>query len=45
MTDTATLRETFRRDKAALLDSLAIGAGTRHLHRSLHKLAQHVMIS
>src|SRR5574343_50920 len=39
MTDTATLRETFRRDKAALLDSLAIGAGTRHLHRSLHKLA------
>src|SRR5574343_474113 len=40
MTDTATLRETFRRDKAALLDSLAIGAGTRHLHRSLHRLAQ-----
>jgi len=39
MTDTATLRETFRRDKAALLDSLAIGAGTRHLHRSLRQLA------
>jgi [protein-PII] uridylyltransferase len=39
MTDTATLRETFRRDKAALLDTLATGAGTRHLHRSLRQLA------
>ncbi|WP_374351724.1 [protein-PII] uridylyltransferase [Limnohabitans sp.] len=41
MTDTATLRETFRRDKAALQGTLATsGASTRHLHRSLHKLAQ-----
>ena len=41
MTETATLRETFRRDKAALLESLASsGASTRHLHRSLHRLAQ-----
>ena len=41
MTETAALRETFRREKAALLETLASsGASTRHLHRSLHKLAQ-----
>ena len=35
------VRETFRRDKAALLESLASGgASTRHIHRSLRKLAQ-----
>ncbi len=40
MTETATLRETFRRDKAALLEILAnSGASTRQLHRSLRQLA------
>ena len=39
MTDIAALRESFRRDKAALLDTLAhSGASTRHLHRSLRQL-------
>ncbi|MFM7024741.1 MAG: [protein-PII] uridylyltransferase [Limnohabitans sp.] len=41
MSETATLRETFRRDKTALLETLASsGASTRHLHRGLHNLAQ-----
>ena len=41
MTEIATLREAFRRDKASLLESLAQGgASTRHLHRSLRQLAQ-----
>ncbi len=40
MQDTAALREAFRRDKAALLDTLAhSGASTRQLHRSLRQLA------
>ena len=39
MPDTAALREAFRRDKAALLDTLArSGANTRQLHRSLKQL-------
>jgi [protein-PII] uridylyltransferase len=41
MTETAALRDTFRRDKAALLEALATsGASTRHLHRSLRQLAK-----
>ena len=41
MTDTAALRESFRRDKAALLAELAgSGAQTRALQRSLRRLAQ-----
>ncbi len=41
MTDIATLREAFRRDKATLLEGMASsGASTRNLQRSLHKLAQ-----
>ena len=40
MTDIAALRESFRRDKAALLDTLAHSrASTRHLHHSLRQLA------
>ena len=40
MTEIGALRETFRRDKAALLDELASsGASTRHLHRGLSALA------
>ena len=40
MSRTATLRETFRREKAALFESLAAsGSSTRHLHRSLRQLA------
>jgi len=39
MTQTAALRESFRRDKAVLLDTLASGASTRQLHRSLGQLA------
>ena len=39
MTELAALRETFRRDKAALFESLATsGPSTRHLHRSLRQL-------
>ena len=41
MTDTAALRDTFRRDKATLFEALATsGANTRHLHRSLRQLAK-----
>ncbi len=40
MQDTAALRDAFRRDKAALLDTLGhSGASTRHLHHSLRQLA------
>jgi [protein-PII] uridylyltransferase len=40
MTEIAALRESFRRDKAALLDTLASsGASTRPLHRGLRQLA------
>ena len=43
MNETAALREAFRRDKAALFDSLAAsGASTRELRRSLRQLAQRV---
>ena len=38
MSDTAALREGFRRDKAALLDSLASGGQTRQLRRGLRQL-------
>ena len=41
MTETAALRDTFRRDKAALFESLAAsGASTRSLQRSLRQLTQ-----
>ena len=41
MNETAALRETFRREKAALFEALATsGASTRHLHRSLRQLTQ-----
>jgi len=39
MTGLQELRETYRRDKANLLQSLATGATTRGLHATLHKLA------
>ncbi len=40
MTEIAALREAFRRDKAALLESLAsCGSSTRQLHHGLQKLA------
>ncbi len=40
MSDMAALRESFRRDKAALLESLGTsGAQTRHLHRGLRQLS------
>jgi [protein-PII] uridylyltransferase len=40
MQDTAALRDAFRRDKAALLDTLGhSGASTRHLHHSLRQQA------
>ena len=43
MSDIAALRESFRRDKAALLESLATGgASTRTLHRQLGLLTQRV---
>mgnify|MGYP000614960098 FL=1 len=41
MTDTAALRDTFRRDKATLFEALGTsGANTRHLQRSLRQLAK-----
>ena len=41
MTETAALRETFRREKAVLFETLAAsGASTRYLHRSLRQLAR-----
>ena len=41
MNETAALRETFRREKAALFEALAAsGASTRYLHRSLRQLGK-----